>query len=77
MLRDAPDNFGILPKEFLVAPLRSVADAGEKQLLVGVEAVCQQIFVFITEDIVGPDDVFQSFAVYYEEFAWLDVFKRE
>ena len=67
----------ILPEEFLVALLRGVTDAGEKQLLVGVESVCQQIFIFIAEDIIGPDDVFQLFAVYREKYARLYAFKRE
>ena len=77
MLRDAPDYFRILPEKFLVALPGSVTDAGEKQLLVGVEAVCKQFFVFIAEDIIGPDDVFQFFAVYREEFARFYAFKRK
>ena len=76
-MRYALDDFGILLKKFLVALLRSVADSGKKQLLVGVKTVCQQIFIFIAEDIIGPDDVFQLFAVYCEEFARLYAFKRE
>lgn len=77
MLRDVHYNFGIMLKKFLVSLLRSVTDSGKEQLLVGVEAFCQQFFVFFAEDIIGPDDVVQFFAVYREEFARLYAFKRE
>ena len=77
MLRDALDDFGILLKKFLVALLRSVADSGKKQLLVGVEAFRQQILIFIAENIICSDDVFQFLPVYREELARLYAFKRE
>lgn len=76
-MRDVHYNFGIMLKKFLVSLLRSVTDSGKEQLLVGVEAFCQQFFVFFAEDIIGPDDVVQFFAVYREDFARLYAFKRE
>lgn len=70
-----------LPVEPFLTNVRYVAIAGIVQLVgfaaILVLSVCQQYFVFISESIIGPDDVPQFFAVYREELARLNALKRK